>query len=201
MLQVFYPGHAGQPFLGEYAIVIDNSDMFSRADIVLVSRHEHGGAGFYSSALGRDAVLNRILANDLNGIRLQWIRLFVLAEKSASASTLSRRFAAVEVKDIVLDTDDFIAKGNPCTVCRRNLLSRLFTGVSREISYWSGHVVGGCARFSTSLRNTRQLDPTEIETLCARIGLASLAPEPAQSSTRPHRQPAARNTWSTSSYH
>ncbi|MER8671396.1 hypothetical protein NKH45_30300 [Mesorhizobium sp. M1156] len=38
MQQVFYPGHAGEPCVGEYAIAIDRSDMFARADIVLVSR-------------------------------------------------------------------------------------------------------------------------------------------------------------------
>jgi len=201
MQQVFYPGHAGQPFVGEYAIVIDKSDMFSRADVVLVSRSAHGESGFYSAALCRDAVLNRILENDLSGIRLQWIRLFVLAEKSASASSLSRRFAAVEIKDIVLDTDDFIARGNPCINRRRNLFSRLITGISREVSYWSGHVVGGCAKFSTSLQNARHLDEQEIETLCARIGLLSSAPETSQPTVRPGSHLAPCGTWSSSSVH
>jgi hypothetical protein len=195
MQQVFYPGHAGQPCIGEYAIAIDRSDMFDRADIVLVSRHEHG-ASFLNGNIGRDTVLNRILKNDLNGIRLDWIRLFVLTEKTATGSGGRPDFLGVEIKDILLDIDDYIAKGNPCTVRRRNLLSRLFTGVSREVSYWSGHVVGGCARFSTSLENARQLDKTEIENLSARIGLFHAEP-PSNTSNRPE----PRNTLSSSSYH
>ena len=201
MQQVFYPGHAGQPFLGEYAIVIDNSDMFSRADIVLVSRHEHGGASFYSSEFGRDAVFNRILAHDLKGIRLDWIRLFVLAEKRTDASGSLPRFAGAEIKDIVLDTDDFVARGNPCTIRRSNPLLRLFSGNLRTISYWSGHVVGGCARFSTSLKNARHLDNAEIETLCARIGLCAPASRTARSSASQTIKPPARNTWSSPSCH
>ncbi|WP_171026551.1 hypothetical protein [Mesorhizobium comanense] len=37
MQQVFYPGHAGEPCVGEYAIALDRTDMIARADIVLVS--------------------------------------------------------------------------------------------------------------------------------------------------------------------
>lgn len=193
MQQVFYPGHAGQPCVGEYAIAIDTSDMFSRADIVLVSRREHG-ASFLQGNLGRDAAFNRILENELKGIRLQWVRLFVLVEKGAPAPGRPPDFVGLEIKDIVLDSDDYIARGNPCTVRRRNLFSRLLTGVSQRISYWSGHVVGGCARVSTSLENARHLDRTEIETLCARIGLCA----PAAKASAPAAIP---NTWSSSSLH
>lgn len=200
MQQVFYPGHAGQPFVGEYAIAIDDSDMFPRADIVLVSRRTHGPASFLQGSIGRDTVLNRILLNDLNGIRLQWIRLLVLVEEVPVCGR-PPQFRGVEITDIILDTDDFVARGNPCTVRRRNILSRLLTGVSQEISYWSGHVVGGCAKFSTSLQNARQLSQTEIETLCARIGLTPPTTEPAQLFARTSSQPTGRNTWSSSSYH
>nr|WP_156942076.1 hypothetical protein [Mesorhizobium sp. LNHC220B00] len=41
MHQVSFPGHAGQPCIGHYAIAIDRSGTFARADIVLVSRHGH----------------------------------------------------------------------------------------------------------------------------------------------------------------
>lgn len=201
MQQVFYPGHAGQPFVGEYAIVIDKSDMFSRADVVLITRREHGGASFLTGNFGRDAVFNRILVNDLSGIRLQWIRLFVLYERSALMPGGPPRFIGREIKDIVLDTDDFVARGNPCIIRSCNIFSRLITGISREISYWSGHVAGGCARFSTSLQNARHLDEQEIETLCARIGLRPPTPETAQPSVRTGSRLATRNAWSSSSYH
>lgn len=200
MQQVFYPGHAGEPCAGEYAIALDRTDMIARADIVLVSRRSHM-ASFHSSGFGRDIVLNRILANDLQGVRLEWIRLFLLNEQSASASAAIPDFHATEITRIKLDTDDFIARGNPCTVRRRNFLSRLFTGISQEVSYWNGHVVGGCARFSTSLENLRLLDQTEIETLCTRIGLRTPAAKPSPASTKTGSLPATPNTWSSSSYH
>ncbi|BCH19880.1 hypothetical protein [Mesorhizobium sp. L-2-11] len=200
MQQVFYPGHAGEPCVGEYAIVLDRTDMIARADIVLVSRLSHM-ASFHSSGFGRDIVLNRILANDLQGVRLNWIRLFLLTEQSASASAPIPYFHATEITRIKLDTDDFIARGNPCTIRRRNFLSRLFTGISQEVSYWNGDVVGGCARFSTSLENLRLLDQTEIETFCTRIGLRTPAAKPSPASIKTGSLPAAHNTWSSSSYH
>lgn len=200
MQQVFYPGPAGEPSVGEYAIALDRTDMIARADIMLVSRRSHM-ASFHSSGFGRDVVLNRILANDLQGVRLDWIRLFLLTEQSASASGPLPDFHATEVTRIELDTDDFIAKGNPCTVRRRNFLSRLFTGISQDVSYWNGHVVGGCARFSTSLENARLLDQTEIETLCAKIGIRAPADKPSPSPTKTGSLPATPNTWSSSSYH
>ncbi|MER8671395.1 hypothetical protein NKH45_30295 [Mesorhizobium sp. M1156] len=156
---------------------------------------------FHCSGFGRDLVLNRILANDLQGVRLDWIKLFLLDELPASASGPIPDLHATEITRIKLDTDDFIARGNPCTIRRRNFLSRLFTGISREVSYWNGHVVGGCARFSTSLENLRLLDQTEIETLCARIGLRTPAAEPSPSSAKTGSLPATHNTWPSSSHH
>lgn len=199
MQQVFYPGHAGEPCVGEYAIALDRTDMITRADIVLVSRLSHM-ASFHSFGFGRDIVLNRILANDLQGVRLNWIKLFLLTETYASGCGLGSEFHATEVR-IKLDTDDFIARGNPCTIRRRNFLSRLFTGISQEISYWSGHVVGGCARVSTSLEDLRVLDQTETEALCARIGLTAPAAKPSLSSTETSGLAATHNTWSSSSHH
>ena len=199
MQQVFYPGHAGEPCVGEYAIALNRTDMIARADIVLVSLLSHM-ASFHSSGFGRDIVLNRILANDLQGVRLNWIRLFLLTETYASGSGQGSEFHATEVR-IKLDPDDFIARGNPCTVRRPNFLSRLFTGISQEVSYWNGHVVGGCARFSTSIENLRLLDQTETETLCTRIGLRTPAAKPSPASTKTNSLPATHNTWSSSSYH
>lgn len=201
MQQLFYPGHAGQPCIGEYAIAIDRSDMFDRADIVLVSRHEHGGASFFNSDAGRDVVLNRILMNELSGIRLDWIRLFVLTEGTMGSAGQRPDFHGVEIKDIMLDTDDYIARGNPCTVRRRNIVARLITGIAQEISYWSGHVVGGCARFSTSLEKARQLDREEIETLCIRIGLIPSPPVHSPAAANTASRPLPRNTLSSWTYH
>ncbi|WP_179298247.1 hypothetical protein [Mesorhizobium carmichaelinearum] len=178
--------------------MIDRSGTFARADIVLVRRHGHE-ASFLNGNIGRDKVLNRILINDLNGVRLDWIRLFVLHEKTPAGAAGRPDFYAIEIKDIVLDIDDYVAKGNPCTVRRRNLIWRLFTGVSQDVSYWSGHIVGGCARFSTSLENARQLDNAEIESLSLRIGLFQAEPKPAPSNASTRPEP--RNTWSSSSYH
>jgi len=202
MQQVFYPGHAGQPCIGEYGIALDRSDAFTRADIILVSRQAHAGASFYNSDYGRDAVLNRILANDLNGIRLEWIRVFVLIEKTAPAPGRAAEFFGVEIKKIELDTDDFIANGNPCTVKRRNILSRLFTGVSKEVCYWSGDVVGGCANVTTSFEDSRHLNPDEIHDLCARIGVQTSDPDKPTGHNGPSAGLAvSRNTLSSSSYH
>lgn len=202
MQQVLYPGHAGQPCVGEYAIALDRQDVFTRADVVLVNRQAHGGASFRNADIGRDVVLNRILANDLKGIRLEWIRLFMLIEKTAPAPGPMPEFFGVEIRKIEIDTDDFIARGNPCTVKRFNILSRLFTGISREVRYWSGHAVGGCANVITSFEESRHLDIEEIRDLCGRIGIRSGDPD---GSIGRNGSPAGpippRNTLSSSSYH
>jgi len=129
MQQVLYPGHAGQPCVGEYGIALDRSDTFTRADIALVNRQAHGGASFYNSGFGRDAVLNRILAIDLKGVRLEWIRLFVLVEKTAPVPGRMPEFFGVEIKKIELDTDDFIAKGN---TLHRHALQHSLAAVQRD---------------------------------------------------------------------
>jgi hypothetical protein len=197
MRQVFYPGQAGQPCVGEYAIVLDRSGVLPSADIVLVSRLSHRGPSFQDSNTGRDLVLNRILANDLKGIRLEWLRLFMLVEHTASAPGRAPEFFGRELR-IDLDADDFIARGNRCSVKRSNILARLFTGVSYRVSYWSGSVVGGCANVTSSLWDSRELDREEIRDLCQRIGIDAGSPNgPAR-----HRAPAAaRNTLSSTSYH
>jgi hypothetical protein len=197
MQKVFYPGHAGQPCIGEYAIVLDRSGALPSADIVLVSRQSHRGPSFQESNTGRNLVLNRILANDLRGIRLEWLRLFMLVERTASASARAPEFFGRELR-IDLDTDDFIARGNRCSVKRSNILARLFMGVSYCVSYWSGSVVGGCANVTSSLWDSRELDREEIRDLCQRVGIDTGS----QNGPARHRAPAAaRNTLSSTSYH
>ena len=63
-------------------------EALARADIVLVSRAAHRGPSFWNSEVGRNTVLNRIVATDLAGIRLEWIRLFVLHEKPCEPGRL-----------------------------------------------------------------------------------------------------------------
>lgn len=202
MQHVLYPGHAGQPCAGEYAIALDHSDTFTRADIVLVSRLAHGGASFCNADFGRDAVLNRILANELKGIRLEWIRLFVLVEKTAPGPRRMPDFFGIEITRIDFDTDDFVAKGNRCTVKRRNVLSRLVTGISREICYWSGDVVGGCADVTTSCDDSRHLGQDEVNDLCRRIGISTAEPGKPTGRDNPSPKPTAiKNTLSSSAYH
>lgn len=201
MQQVLHPGSAGQPCIGEYSVALDHSDTFTHADIVLVSRQAYGGASFYNADLGRDVVLNRILANDLKGVRLEWIRLFLLIEKTAPIEGSVPEFLGLEI-EIELDTDDFFAKGNRCTVKRRNFISRLFTGISREICYWSGDVVGGCANVTSSCEDCRHLGPDEIRDLCARIGIPTGEPgNPIGRSGPPTGPTATKNTLSSSAYH
>lgn len=202
MQPVLYPGHAGQPCAGEYAIALDHSDTFTRADIVLVSRLAHCGASFCNADFGRDAVLNRILATELKGIRLEWIRVFLLVEKTAPRPGCMPNFFGIEITRIELDTDDYVAKGNRCTVRRRNILSRLATGISREICYWSGDVVGGRADVTTSCEHSRHLGRDEIHDLCRRIGMPT--GEPGKSIGRDNPSPgptATKNTLSSSAYH
>ncbi|MGC3541044.1 hypothetical protein ACPTIW_29565 [Pseudomonas aeruginosa] len=76
---------------------------------------------------------------------------------------------------IHLDFDDYIAKGNPYNSTPSDTTTgRILQWITGEktYSYWSGHVLGGCARFYTELddQNREPLSVDSAQELLHRVG-------------------------------
>ncbi|MGE8099487.1 hypothetical protein [Pseudomonas fluorescens] len=171
MKQIIYAGNDSQPFVAEYAVVMDDSGWTQHADIVVVQSSQKGlGTSLYNTDRGRDNVLNRILTTDLPDVRIQYISFNIVLDLADHMEGLRL--------PIRLDLDDYIAKGNPHTVAIsravtfKQILRRIIGRADREISYWSGHVVGGCALFYTDLMDPerQRLDIAEASRLLERAG-------------------------------
>ena len=150
MKQIFYAGNDRQPCAAEYAIVVDNSGSIQRAHIVVVQSSQKGiWTSLYNTDEGRNNVLNRILVQDLFGVRVEFLTFNIILD-------LSTRMEGFRLP-IRLSWDDYMSKGNPyrskfsLTSDFKSLFLQLFRKEYREVSIWSGHVVGGCAQFYTDL--------------------------------------------------
>uniref|UniRef100_UPI0032E8A036 hypothetical protein n=2 Tax=Pseudomonas aeruginosa TaxID=287 RepID=UPI0032E8A036 len=127
----------------------------------------NSATSLYNTDEGRNIVLNRILENDLRGIRLDYINFYVILDLSTTLEGMKL--------PIHLDFDDYIAKGNPynCTPSDTTT-GRILQWITGEktYSYWSGHVLGGCARFYTELddQNREPLSVDSARELLNRVG-------------------------------
>jgi hypothetical protein len=170
MQLIFYPDSDNQVAQAEYGVVIRHENSIARADVVVINSHGAGlGASLWNSQAGRDLVLNRILANELKGIRVQFIRFFVLVDLEAPGW-----MRGIELP-IRLDINDYMRKGNPHEIQRvaapglLGWLRHLAHFGKKRISFWGGHVQGGCADFYTDFEQRRHLPPEEITALCAAV--------------------------------
>jgi hypothetical protein len=134
------------------------------------SRRAGLGTSLVNSQQGRDIVLKKILANELQGVRVEFVRYFILADTDVPGW-----MAGFEVP-IRLDFDDYKNKGNRYHVERlaaRSRLGRVLNLVGfgkKAFSYCARDVVGGCATFHTDFDQRRQMPQEEIRTLCAAVG-------------------------------
>jgi hypothetical protein len=169
--QIFYAGNDRQPCAAEYAIVVDDSGLIQRAHIVVVQSSQKGiWTSLYNSDEGRDNVLNRILTQELLGVRVEFLTFNIILD-------LSTRMEGFRLP-IRLNWDDYMIKGNPYrsrfsrALNFKNFLLQFFRKEYREISIWSGHVVGGCADFYTDLMDPERhsLDIIEASKLLEQAG-------------------------------
>lgn len=171
MKQIFYAGNSCQPCVAEYAVVIDDSESIQRAQIVVVQSSRKGvWTSLYNTDEGRDNILNRILALELPGVRVEFLSFTIILDLSTHMEGLRL--------PIRVDWDDYINKGNPYrsrlvpTFNIKSLWLQVINRRNREKSMWSGHVVGGCARFYTELMDPQRhaLDVVEASKLLERVG-------------------------------
>lgn len=173
MKQIVYAGNDRQPCVAEYAIVIDDSEMIQRAHIVVVQSSKKGvWTSLYNSDHGRDDVLNRILAQELPGVRTDFLSFNLILDVSDRMEGF--RFP------IRLNWDDYIARGNPYSqysLPARGLheaLLKMFGKGAIEIHAWN--VVGGCAEFYTDAMDPelRRLDSAQASKLLEQAGYSRL---------------------------
>lgn len=166
MKTMFYPGAhgmTGQAFVG---IAVRHEGMIARTDIIVINSSRLGPAtSLVNTDAGRDILLNKILATDLQGVRTEFVRFFVLYDGGKP-----HPMHGLELP-IRLDFADYKKNGNPYE--GPSLLQRLLyrAGFGQlTFSYWSGHVLGGCAKFYTDFEERRHVPEEEMNELCAAVG-------------------------------
>lgn len=173
MKRIFYPGgHENHVCRAEYEVIINHDGPVPIADIVVInSQRMQSSASVLDTQEGRDIILNKILADELKGVRVEFVRFFVMVE----GERISNRMLGMELP-IRLNVADYVKKGNPHEVRRvpaPSLTGWLWYLVGRgqkAVSYWSGHVRGGCAEFLTDYERRRYLSVPEVRSLCSVVG-------------------------------
>ena len=165
--QIIFPGVDGQPCVASYGIAF-RRELIAQAEIVVVQNHEMSGTSLWNTDAGRNNVLNRILANDLAGVRIEFVRFTAIFD--AETGLHAMRFP------IHLDDADFVAKGNPAhrvRIAPRNVKEHLLKVIGlgpTGISWWSGHVTAGCARTYVEFSEGEHLPRSESAMLLKAIG-------------------------------
>lgn len=166
MKTMFYPGFHGTTGQAFHGIALRHDRPTVSTDIVAINSPRLGPAtSLWNTNEGRDLVLNKILATDLQGIPTASVRFFVLID---SPEPFGMHGLELPIR---LDFADYRKKGNPYE--GPSLLERLLCriGVGQlTFSYWSRHVVGGCAKFYTDFEQRRHLPHEEMNELCAAVG-------------------------------
>lgn len=161
MKEIFFPGNARQPCKAQYGIVLNNDSTISRATIVVHQDEQHNqGTAILNAAYGRESILNAVLETDLRGVRVEFVSFVTMIERGQGQ--LEAREYPIHV-----DADDFVARGNRHNIVPAQaedwsgaLLNLIGRG-NRKVSFWSGDVVGGCARFYLDEKNSKGLSQGE----------------------------------------
>jgi hypothetical protein len=177
MKSIFYPGNDGQACRAEYGIFLDHDAPIARANIVVVNPDRTGpSTTLWTADKGRDIVLNKVLAGELKGVRVDCVRFFAMLDLGQSDCV-----TGIELP-IRVDAHDFIKRGNPHEVRSVALPSRAgwmlhLIGLGQPaVSFRSRHIVCGCATFYTDFQERRHLAAQESRALCAAVGYHSVEP-------------------------
>jgi hypothetical protein len=172
MQMIVYPGDANQPCQAEYGIAITRDPSTTRADIIVIDSREAGPnhTPLIDTDLGRDVMLNKILSTDLQGVRLDLMRFFVIVDAESPSEMTGYEFP------IQLDDEDYRRKGNPVqiedvvpTSIKSWFRHVLGFYVKRE-SVLKRDVVGGCATVKTDIERRRPVTAAEARLLLAAVG-------------------------------
>ena len=160
MQKIFFPGNMRQACEAWYGVILSDTATDCTASVLVVQTDKVNpgamGTSLWNTGEGLNNVLNRILSTDLVGVRTEFVRF-------VSALDVGGSLHAMEFP-ICLDIDDFIAKGNRYDVMQApaqdwlGTLKNLAGLGNKQFSFWSGDVVGGCARFYTNFDDGKAID-------------------------------------------
>ncbi|HDQ4465556.1 TPA: hypothetical protein P9G65_005800 [Pseudomonas aeruginosa] len=162
----YFPGINNAPFLVRYGIVLSR-DSFPTASIIAIQSDKNNelmGSSLINFEEGRNIFLNRILEGELRGVQIDYIDFYVILDQTTMLDGIKL--------NIRLDFDDYIEKGNPYnTTPSDTAVGRILQWVKGEktYSYWSGHVLAGCARFYTDLNDCEHLAQNSILELLRKV--------------------------------
>jgi hypothetical protein len=170
---IIFPGNMRQPCEAEYGIHLYADNMIGKAHIVVIQsdKTHEAGTSLWNADEGRNVVLNKILSNELRGVRVEFVRFSVALDMGGD-------IRAIELP-ILLDFDDFVAKGNPHNLLEKpaeniaGVLKNFIGKGEKDISVWSGNVVGGSARFYTDFERRKHLPSGELKALLQAVGYVS----------------------------
>ena len=171
MQLIIYPGAANQPCQAEYGISITDDPSGARADIVVIDAGEAAAhMALVDASHGLDLVLNKILATDLQGIRIDLVRFFVIA---GTDSPSGRKGYELPIR---LDFEDYQRKGNPVEIqsvmptSLKGWLRYVLGFYVKRVSASNRNVVGGCANVTTGLERARPVTAAEARLLLTAVG-------------------------------
>lgn len=167
MQNIIFPGNDKQPCLATYGIFLEDGLAVRNAHIVVVQAYKDGGSSLINNEECRDALLNRILSQELTGVRVEFVRFSVIYVASNKAG-----FGF----PIRLNLADYIKRGNPHDEAQipASDLSSAFLNLlgkgDKQVTVLSTDVVGGCAQFFTDFDDRSILSGAEIDRLLGAIG-------------------------------
>ena len=119
MRPIFYARNRRQPCRAEYGIVMFRNRLeLAQAWIVVVWRRSAlSGTSLYNAYDGVDSILNRILSAELEGVRLDCIRMFLVQDYTDERlQGPYHQFAAIEVP-IRFNLRDWVERSQPRARC------------------------------------------------------------------------------------
>ena len=152
MQMIFYPGDVNQPCQAEYGIAITREPSITRVDIVVIDPREAGlhQSSLLNTDLSRDLVLNKIFLIDLLGIRIDFMRFFVIVDaESPFGMDGYKKVAPTSIKGWLRYVLGFHVK---------------------RVSALSRDVVGGCATVKTDPEHVRHMTAAEARLLLTAVG-------------------------------
>jgi hypothetical protein len=169
---IFYPGDVNQPCQAEYGIAITREPSITRVDIVVIDPREAGlhQSSLLNTDLSRDLVLNKIFLIDLLGIRIDFMRFFVIVDAESPFGMDGYEFP------VRLDFEDYRQKGNPVQIKKvaptsiKGWLRYVLGFHVKRVSALSRDVVGGCATVKTDPEHVRHMTAAEARLLLTAVG-------------------------------
>jgi hypothetical protein len=178
MRAILYPGAANQPCQVDYGVSITRDDAAARANIVVIDSRDGDPhhTPILNTPAGRDLILNKILSTDLQSIRIDLTRFFVLVDAGPRLGINGYEYR------INLDFEDYQRKGHPVLV--RNVVPTSLKGwlkyllgfYVKTVTALNRDVVGGRATVKAGLDKVRVLTDAESRALVTAVGYEFAAP-------------------------